>query len=478
MSHRDSIRKIEEGLFEISPSGDMRVPARFYATDSLLDSVLRDNALDQLINVAGLTGIVDYALAMPDIHSGYGFPIGGVAAMDAKDGFISPGGVGYDINCGVRFITTGLTLRDIRPYLPKVLESLYKTVPSGLGSANAIPALSNHEIDRVLQCGSQWAVENGFGVSDDLDVTEDRGTLPGADPDRVSDLARKRGASQLGTLGSGNHFVEIARVKRVFDKHIAETLGLAENRIVVMIHSGSRGLGNQVCDDYLRTMLAGVKKGQFPDRQLVSVPIDSEQGRAYIGAMAAAGNYAFANRQVLMTLTLKAIAAVMGDRNLSAGLVYDLCHNIAKFEEHQTSRGRKRVCVHRKGATRAFGPGHPDVPHRYRTIGQPVIVPGDMGSSSYLCVGTEKAMRDTFGSSCHGAGRVMSRSAAMKQARPEQVREEMSQRGIIVKAASKDTLAEEMSEAYKDVSQVVQAMHDAGIVKQVVQTVPLVVLKG
>ena len=397
----------------------MRVPGRVFASEKLLTSVFRDKALQQVKNVAHLPGIRKYSLAMPDIHWGYGFPIGGVAALDAESGVISPGGVGYDINCGVRFISTKLNFIDVEKKLSKVLDQLFKAVPSGVGSQNAIPALSTSELKKVLKEGAKWAIHKGYGCETDLDSIEEYGCLSAADPQKVSDRALKRGSNQLGTLGSGNHFVELARIREVYNDSLAQQWGLHKNQLIVMIHTGSRGLGHQICDDYVSLMVRNLTNLDFrlPDTQLACAYINSRLGRDYYGAMAAAANFAWANRQIIMAKIEASLLQTLrvSKSELGLHLIYDVCHNIAKFETHEIAGKLTEVCVHRKGATRAFGPASNSLSARYQQTGQPVIVPGDMGTESYLCAGTKKAMQETFGSSCHGAGRLMSRNKARKK---------------------------------------------------------------
>jgi len=471
-------KKIDECTWEIGKRGRMRVPARFYARESALDQIRRDQALDQLTNVAQLPGIVGYSLAMPDIHWGYGFPIGGVAAFDLDEGIISPGGVGYDINCGVRLMRTKLDLETVKPRIRALADALFNSVPSGVGSTGAI-RLSPADQAKVLAQGAGWVVKNGYGVQNDLECTEERGCLGEADPGAVSRRAMERGRNQLGTLGSGNHFIEVGVVDTVFDQQAAAAYGLREGGITVMIHSGSRGLGYQVCDDYLKQL---VRHGgrDLPDRQLACAPIKSAEAKEYIAAMSCATNYAFANRQVMSHLTREVFEKLFqaGPRDLGMGLVYDVCHNIAKKERHTFEGEERTLMVHRKGATRAFGPGRPEVPSAYRGVGQPVLIPGDMGSCSYVLAGTQKAMETTFGSTCHGAGRVMSRRKAKKMARGRAIALELSHRGIHVRSAGRDTLDEEMPEAYKDVEDVVEAVHRSGISRKVARLTPLAVIKG
>lgn len=482
MSEPELVR-IDDTTWEIPQRGAMRVPGRIIADERLLPKIRSDKAAEQLANVACLPGIVSYAFAMPDAHWGYGFPIGGVAATDPEqDGVISPGGVGYDINCGCRLMTTNLTLDTVGERVHDIVAGLYRDVPCGVGSEGAIPKLSAKDIRSVLEKGARWAVEQGYGSSGDLDATEDRGGLPGADADAVSERALKRGESQLGTLGSGNHFIEVGVVERLFDDETAEAYGLALGGITLMIHSGSRGLGYQVCDDYLQVMMrAAAKYGiALPDRQLCCAPVHSPEGRQYLGAMAAAANYAWANRQIIMELSRRTLQHVlrMSPRDLGARLLYDVSHNIAKFEMHNVAGQRKRLCVHRKGATRSFPGSRDEVPPAYRSVGQPVLVPGNMGTGSYVCAGTEKALEETFGSCCHGAGRVMSRSAATKSQDARELLDELSARGVIVMARSKKTLVEEAPQAYKDVDVVAETVERAGIGRRVARIRPLGVVKG
>jgi tRNA-splicing ligase RtcB len=476
------LKKIEPYLWEIPKTGGMRVPGRIYLSDKLREILKEDESPTQVANVAHLPGIIGYSLAMPDIHWGYGFPIGGVAAFEYNEGVISPGGVGYDINCGCRLARTDLRYEEVKGKISDLVRSIFATVPCGVGSSGAIKKLSIPEEKKILATGSRWAVENGFGEPDDVPHTENEGCLPQANPDLVSHRALERGRSQLGTLGSGNHFLEIDLVDEIFDQKVADRFGLFPGQIAVLIHSGSRGLGYQICDDSLKAMRKAVDKYRIslPDRQLACAPITSSEGRDYFAAMCCGANYAWANRQVMLHLTRQAFykALSISPKALSMKLVYDVCHNIAKIEEH-TFAGRKiKVCVHRKGATRAFPPNHPEVPAVYRDVGQPVLIPGDMGSYSFVLVGAEKAMEKTFGSTCHGAGRVMSRSQAIKKGKGRAIDRELAQKGIIVMAKGRGTLAEEMPEAYKDVEDVVEVMHHAGISQMVARLRPLGVVKG
>ena len=476
------LERCGEAVWEISPSGGMQVPVRVYASEKLISSIRNDDSLTQACNVAHLPGIVGASLAMPDMHEGYGFPIGGVAAFDASAGIVSPGGVGYDINCGVRLIRTDVQAAELRDHLARLVQQVQRDVPAGVGSEGAIATLSEHQLDEVLSRGASWAVHNGFGEDEDLDFTEANGCLPDADPAALSRRARERGAPQMGTLGSGNHFAEVQVVDEVFDAEVATAFGLELGTVTVLLHSGSRGLGYQVCDDSLGTMRDASRRHHIalPDPQLVAVPITSLEGRRYLAAMRAAANFAWANRQVMQTLIERAMARTLGGdrRSLGFRLVYDVAHNIAKLEEHDVAGKRRKLLVHRKGATRAFPAGHRELPARYRTVGQPVLIPGDMGRASFVCVGTERAMAETFGSAAHGAGRTMSRTAARKAGSGRNITIELAKRGIVVAARSQKTLAEEMSEAYKDAAEVVASLAAAGIAHPVARLRPLGVVKG
>jgi tRNA-splicing ligase RtcB len=467
----------------VSYKPGMKVPGLIYASESLIGSILKDKAPEQVANVAFLPGIVKYSLAMPDIHWGYGFSIGGVAAIDPeKNGVISPGGVGYDINCGVRLVRSDLTLKDIEPKLETLINALFNNIPCGLGSSGEI-RVSDKEEKEIFLKGSSWAVKKGYGVKDDLEHTEDKGCIEGANPSLVSDRAYERGRKQSGTLGSGNHFLEVQVVDEIYDEKKAGIFGIFKGQVTVMIHSGSRGLGYQICDDYVKGMVHTLNKYRInvPDRQLASAPIDSPEGRAYLGSMRCAANYAWVNRQCLMYLARMVFEKVFNKswNKLGLNLVYDVAHNIAKIERHKVDGNEKDLCVHRKGATRAFPPGHPDIPEDYKEAGQPVIIPGDMGSFSYVLAGSIGAMEETFGSTCHGAGRCMSRSNAIRQCRGRQIDKELFKKsGIIIRAKGRSTLAEEMPEAYKDVEEVVDVVHGAGISEKVARIRPLGVIKG
>jgi len=475
------IDRITDYLFEIPQTGKMRVPARIYATANMLPDILKDRAAEQAAQVAWLPGIVGYSYAMPDIHWGYGFPIGGVAAFDMDKGVISPGGVGYDINCGVRLLRTGLQRSEIESRLRPAVEALFRAIPSGVGSTGKLK-LNEKEEKRVLENGALWAVRNGYGGEEDLDKIEENGRMAGADPDQISARARERGRSQLGTLGSGNHFIELGVVDEIYDPRAAAAMGLRLDQITLFIHTGSRGLGHQVCDDAIKEMLHAAQKYgiELPDRQLCCAPISSPEGQRYLAAMSAAVNFAFANRQMITHWAREALmqAWSISPRDLDLQVVYEVAHNIAKVERHTVAGVERPLCVHRKGATRAFGPHHPEIPAAYREIGQPVLIPGDMGRCSYLLTGTTRAMSDSFGSACHGAGRVMSRTQAVKSARGRSVVRELAERGILVRAESSETIAEEIPEAYKNVTQVVDAVAGAGLACKVAKLKPLGVIKG
>ncbi|MFH0769321.1 MAG: RtcB family protein [Chloroflexota bacterium] len=478
------LEKVDEYHWRIPASykTGMRVPGLIYASRDMLENILSEQAPEQVANVAFLPGIVRYSLAMPDIHWGYGFPIGGVAAMRMEDGVVSPGGVGFDINCGVRLLRTNLTQEEVRPKIKQLMDALYKSVPSGLGSQGRIK-LRSGEIDEVLVKGSRWAVGRGYGRHEDLETTEERGEMSGADPAKVSGRAKERGIPQLGTLGSGNHFLEVALVDNIYEQEIAKVMGVEQvGQVMLLIHCGSRGLGHQTADDYIKEMVSAMRRYgiEVPDRQLACAPLSSPEGKAYLSAMKCAANYAWANRQCIMHWVRETFCNVLGkcEEDVGLELIYDVAHNIAKIEEHEVSGHKEMLCVHRKGATRAFLPGHPDVPAKYSKIGQPVLIPGDMGRVSYLLVGTELAMKETFGSTCHGAGRVRSRAAAKRLLKGKDVLEALESRGITVRAGSLSGLAEEASEAYKDVTSVVGVAHSTGISKIVARTRPIGVIKG
>ncbi len=475
------LNRITEYCYELPRSGNMRVPGRVYTSKGMLAAIKKEETLKQVANVATLPGILKASMAMPDIHWGYGFPIGGVAAFDWEEGVVSPGGVGYDINCGVRLATTHLEGPDIRSRIADVVNALYQHVPSGVGSTGQVK-LNATEEKKVLAQGSRWAVAEGFGEPGDLERTEDGGCLETADPDEVSDRALERGKKQLGTLGSGNHFLEIGVVDEIYEDDTARAFGLFEGQVTVMLHTGSRGLGYQICDDFLAVMAKHVRTLpiELPDRQLACAMIQSEEGQRYLRAMACGANYAYANRQILMHRAREVLlrALDISPRDLGMQLLYDVCHNIAKAETHEIDGRPRKVCVHRKGATRSFPAGHPSVSQVYRKVGQPIIIPGDMGRASYVMVGTDKAMAETFGSTCHGAGRVLSRKAAKKAAKGRAIHRELEDKGIFVRSKGRGTLSEEMPDAYKDISQVVEAVHGAGISRKVARLRPMAVVKG
>lgn len=475
------MERLDDFRWQIPRQGGMRVPGILYTSERLMRSMGKDESPKQVANVAHLPGIVKYSLAMPDMHWGYGFPIGGVAAFDAREGIISPGGVGYDINCGCRLMTTHLTHQDIRPRLQDLVTALFQHVPSGVGSTGPI-RLKEKDERKVLTDGARWAVEHGYGTVEDLDHTEEGGALAGADPDKVSPRAMERGREQLGTLGSGNHFLEIEVVEEIFDPAAARAYGLEKGQIAIMLHSGSRGLGHQVCDDYLARMVKhlGELDVELPDRQLACAYLSTPRGQDYLAAMACAANYAWANRQLLMHWVREAFEKTLSisPKMLSMRLLYDICHNIAKIETLPVDGKDRSLCVHRKGATRALPAGHPLVPAAYRNIGQPVLIPGDMGSGSYVLTGTTKALEETFGSSCHGAGRVMSRTQATKSCRGHSITNDMADKGVIVMASGRGTLAEEIPEAYKNLDWVVDVVHRAGIAKKVARLRALGCIKG
>ena len=478
------LEKVDDYRWRIPKSykKGMRVDGLIFASKDMLGDTLKEQALEQVANVACLPGIVGHSLAMPDIHWGYGFPIGGVAAMRVSDGVVSPGGVGFDINCGVRLLRTNLLDAEVRPRIRELVDALYRNVPSGLGSEGKI-RLRGGEIDKVLAEGSRWAVERGYGRHEDLETTEEHGEMAGADPSYVGSRAKKRGVPQLGTLGSGNHFLEVAVIDQIQDEAAARDMGINQiGQVMLLIHCGSRGLGHQTAGDYITVMINAMKKYdiELPDRQLACAPVNSKEGQDYLAAMRCAANYAWANRQCISHWVRESFCDVLGKSEEEAGLelVYDVAHNIAKIEEHEVDGKRVKLCVHRKGATRAFPAGHPEVPAKYSHIGQPVFIPGDMGRFSYVLVGTERAMKESFGSTCHGAGRLKSRAAAKREMRGDAVLRELESRGIIVRTGSLKGLAEEAPQAYKDVSTVVNVVHNAGISRIIARTRPIGVIKG
>ncbi len=481
---QEILRKIDDYRWEIPQSykQGMLVPVLIYASESMLGHIWEEQVFQQVANVAFLPGIVSRSLAMPDIHWGYGFPIGGVAATRIKDGVVSPGGVGFDINCGVRLLRTNLTEEQVRPKIEQLIAELFVNIPSGLGSKGKL-RVSEKELEQVLIKGSPWIVEKGYGEAEDIVVTEESGCLKGANPDKVSSKAKKRGTPQLGTLGSGNHFLEVEVVDEIYDQEAATAMGIGDiGQVLVLIHTGSRGFGHEVCSDYVRLLGEAARKYDInlPDRQLACAPVQSPEGQDYLSAMSCAANYAWTNRQCIAHWTRQSFSKVFSKSQRELGLeqVYDVCHNIAKIEEYTIGGQKQTLCIHRKGATRAFPAGHPDIPDIYQNIGQPVLIPGDMGRCSYILLGTETAMKESFGSTCHGAGRVQSRAAAKRSLRGVDVAKALSARGITVKTGSMGSLAEEASEAYKDVTEVVDITDKAGISHKVARAIPLGVIKG
>ncbi len=471
------LRKISDHVWEIPKQGEMRVPAVIYASEKLLQSVRRDLTLTQARNVACLPGIQRMSYVMPDAHQGYGFPIGGVAAFDMDEGVISPGGVGYDINCGVRLLRTDFTAEDISAKRKELLAEIFKDVPAGVGKGG-ITKLGRGVLLDILRRGAEWAVEQGFGSKEDLLMTEEYGRMRAADPSLISARAMERGLPQLGTLGAGNHFLEIQKVSHIYDKVKAGAFGIqAEGQVTVMIHCGSRGLGHQVASDSIEIMENAYGTQGLPDRELVNAPVRSRLGQEYYASMCAAVNFAFANRQMIAHWVRGVFARVMGS---SEGLrqVYDVCHNVAKMERHEIGGREREVCIHRKGATRSFGPGRPEIPEAYRPHGQPVIIPGSMGTASYLLAGTAEAEALSFSSTAHGAGRVMSRHEALRRFRGEQIRDDLRKKGIELQSASWKGVAEEASEAYKDVDEVVRVSEEVGLGAMVARLVPVGVMKG
>lgn len=482
MIEKIKLQRIDEYRWRIPKEGKMRVDGIVYADERMIETIRQDESLIQVANVAQLPGIVKASLAMPDIHWGYGFPIGGVAAFDADEGVVSPGGVGYDINCGVRLLRSNLFLEDIKPRIREITNTMFSNVPTGIGSHRKDLKLSGNEEKKVLEMGAKWAIRMGFGTEEDLLHIESEGCIPGANPEVVSVRALERGRDQLGTLGSGNHFAEIGYVSQVYDEKLAGILGIEKNKITVIIHTGSRGLGYQVCDDYIKVMIDAIRKYgiEIPDKQLCCAPLKSEEGKRYMEAMACAANYAFANRQIIAHWVRETFEQVLriGPNNLGMDLIYDVAHNIAKIETHTVDGVEKKLCVHRKGATRAFPPGSQHIAKDYYSTGQPVLIPGDMGRCSYVLVGAVKALDETFGSTCHGAGRLMSRNQAKKLVKGRSIERELEKKGIFVKASGRATIDEEAPEAYKNVTDVVNIVEGAGISRKVAQLKPLGVIKG
>ena len=477
---KSDFKKISDWLWEIPKSfrADMRVPVRAYVSEKMLEDCFRDKSIPQLINTSTLPGVVNYAIVMPDMHEGYGFPIGGVAAMRIADGVISPGGVGYDINCGMKLLRSDYLEKDLRAYLEALATEIQKEVPSGLGRGRQIK-LDIASIDKILEGGAQRLVEQGYGEKDDLENCESKGKLSQAEVSFVSDHAKNRGRDQVGTLGSGNHFCEIQKVADIFDNETAKVFGLFRDQIVIMIHTGSRGLGHQIATDYIRMMMRAMDKYgiRLPDQELAACPINSSEGKKYFGAMSAGANYAWANRQMITHFIRKVWKSVLGEKASPLMAVYDVAHNIAKIEKHKIDGKEIELCVHRKGATRAFPTGHPEIPEKYREVGQPVLIPGSMGTASYVLVG-QKEGAEAWYSTCHGAGRTMSRHEAMRRVSGQEVVKSLESKGIIIKCHSLRGIAEEAPMAYKDVDEVVEVVHNAGLSKRVAKLVPLAVIKG
>jgi len=478
-----SPKKVSNMVYRIEPdkSRGMRVPVTIYADEKLLEKMMTDRTISQAINVSTLPGIHGHAIVLPDGHEGYGFPVGGVAAMDAEEGMISPGGVGYDINCGVRLLRTNLTEQDVRPRLKDLVTDLFNSIPSGVGSKGAVK-LNNSQLDEVLVKGVNWAIDNGYGSENDAEVCEENGQIKNANPNKVSDKARKRGMPQLGSLGSGNHFLEVQKVAEILDENAAKKMGITKDSITILIHCGSRGFGHQVCSDYLRISEQAQRKYNITlaDRELACVPNKSEEGESYRTAMFAALNFAWSNRQMITHWTRKSFERVFkkSESDLDMKLVYDVAHNIAKVEKHKIDGQLKSVVVHRKGATRAFPANREEVPRKYRDIGQPVLIPGSMGTSSWILLGKENSMNLSFGSTAHGAGRMMSRSKARRDYTEEQVKKSLADKGIFIKSLTRDGVVEETPQAYKDVDAVVNVSHELGIATKVAKLVPIGVIKG
>jgi tRNA-splicing ligase RtcB len=471
------IVRVSDFIWEIPKSGEMKVPARIYASEKLIELAKRDQTLQQARNVACLPGIQRMSYVMPDAHQGYGFPIGGVAAFDLDDGIISPGGVGYDINCGVRLLRTDFKESDITAKRKELLAEIFKEVPAGVGKGG-ITKLSRNVLKEILVRGAEWAVEQGYGTAEDLERTEEGGRMKDATWEFISERALERGIPQLGTLGAGNHFLEIQKVDEIYDEKVAKAFGIEEKgQVLVMIHCGSRGLGHQIATDYIELMEQKFGYKNLPDRELINAPFKSDLGQRYYKSMCAAVNYAFANRQMIAHWVRDVFAKVMGSAR-GMRQIYDVCHNVAKVEKHTVNGKEKLLCIHRKGATRSFGPGRPEIPAVYRAVGQPVLIPGSMGTASYILVGTKEAEELSFSSTAHGAGRVMSRNEALRRFRGEQIRDELAKKGVELKASSWKGVAEEASAAYKDVDEVVRVSHETGLGKLVARVVPIGVMKG
>ncbi|MBU0959179.1 MAG: RtcB family protein [Nanoarchaeota archaeon] len=474
MVYKKKLKKIREGIYEFPRLGGMLVPGRIIFSERLLEEVEEDS-LKQVANVAQLPGILEYSIGLSDMHVGYGFPIGGVAAFDIDKGVISPGGVGYDINCGVRLLRTNLKKKDIQKRQKEIVDALYRKIPSGVGRGSKFQ-MTKDELKKILEGGAPYMVSKGYGEKEDYLHMEEEGRILGADASKVSDRAIQRGIGQLGTLGAGNHFLEVQYVEGIYDKKIAKAYGLEKDQVTIMIHCGSRGLGHQIASDYIRLMENEYGFKDLPDRELINAPIKSKLGKDYFAAMAAAANFAFSNRQLITHWIREEMKCLFPKSKTE--VVYDVCHNIAKYEKHIVGGESQEVCVHRKGATRSFGKGRKEIPKTYRDVGQPVIIPGSMGTSSYVLVGTKKSEELTFGSTVHGAGRVKSRSKALHEFRGETVKEDLRKRGIEIKSGSWKSIAEEAPEVYKDIDEVVRTVDELGISKKVVRLKPLIVVKG
>lgn len=478
---KGDFKKIHDYLWEIPKTfrKDMRVPARAYVDRRQLEESLRDRSFEQLVNLTALPGIQKYSIAMPDVHEGYGSPVGGVAAMDAESGVISPGMVGYDINCGVRLLRSELVLGEVEPHLDRLVREIYEAVPSGMNRKSVLK-VTPHILDEILQGGVPRLAAMGYGDAADLEYTESRGYFEGVDPDTVSGEAKARGRDQLGTLGSGNHFVEVGYVENIFDEAAAKIMGLSENKITILIHTGSRGLGHQIATDYIREMMGVMRKYgiELPDRELAATPFNSPEGKRYFSSMNAGAHFAWSNRQLIANSLRRVWKNVFGGNARALGLVYDVAHNMAKLEEHEIGGKKLKVIVHRKGATRSFGPGHAEIPEKYKTIGQPVLIPGSMGTASYVLVGQKRSEEETFGTSCHGAGRTMSRHQAKKAVRGKKLQQELEEQGIHIRAGSYAGLAEEAPIAYKNVDRVTEVVEKAGIARRVARLKPIGVIKG
>ena len=471
-----NMKKISKNVYEIEKEGKMNVPGRLYASEKILKDIQKDKTIEQIKNVAMLPGIIGYSSAMPDAHFGYGFPIGGVAAFDLDKGIVSPGGVGFDINCGIRVLKTNLKLKDLKGKEKELLDSLNRKIPSGVGRGSPFQIKGKKEFKEIVENGIEYLVEKGYGVEDDYLNVDEEGCLKNADFSKVSERALKRGIGQLGTLGAGNHFLEVQVVDEVFDKKVAKVFGLEKGQILIMIHCGSRGFGHQVASDYIKLMDEKYGAKNLPDRQLVNAPIKSKLGKDYLGAMSCAANFAFANRHLIGVWVKEVFEGLFS--KFKVDTLYDVCHNVAKVEKYKVDDNLIDVCVHRKGATRSFGPGRKEVPLVYRKVGQPVLIPGSMGTASYILVGTKKAEELTFGSTAHGAGRVMSRMAAIRNIDGKKVKKRLEREGIMVRSGSSKSLAEEAPEVYKDVEDVVGVVHDLGLSKKVVRLKPVLVVKG